>query len=903
MPNELAMRQNQSQLKKTQVLDWVPTSLRERWASEGIYPNKGLFEAFLDIAQVRPMDAAVIEGADSLSYAQLRARSLSLAQVLHDMGVGAGDVVAVNLPNGWRACAVDLAVAALGAIVLPYPMGRRKRDTRAMLTKSAARVLVCKRKVGDTDYAELVDSLKHELPALEQVLVCGQRYQNWPSLAECWERSEFNALSVRVDPNAGARLIASSGSESEPKLVLYSHNALVGGQTAYLHSLVQDSSKIRALFAVPLASPFGSLGTPCTLASLGGVLICLDRFEPDEVLRLLSQQRATHLFAGPNMVDMLLASPLLQPCGSESLDFSSLTTIVSGGSALSEQTYEGVRNKLGCTLIQSYGSADGIACHTELDDRPETTVRTVGCPDPTVISVSIRNDLGQQLGCGEEGEIWARGPMTPMCYYGAPELDQRYRNTEGWVRIGDHGLLDAEGRLRIVGRRADTVLRGGYKINLVEVAHILRGHPAVDQSVVLNNPTEDGKPSLDAFVVMQPGRQALTLEKMLAYLVKEVGAQPSQLPDTLTCVPELPLAPSGKVDQKALLQRCKAVWNGVSAQPVIDLLMGVERAGVLRAAIELQLFDQMGEGVTAEVLAERIQASPRGTRILLDALAGLGLVSNEPGYSHYRASSLGEKFLCRTSPHYVGGLAQVYTADLMWDAFRDFKGAVVAGGSVLSQSLEAANHPYWKEFSQGITNTARVTARRLADQILPWLGERSQPEVLDLACGNGTYGFTLAAKQPSMRVWGVDWPDSEELFEKTAECFGVCEQVRFIPGDLFEVRFEQRFDLIILSQVLHHFDESQCWHLLARLQSWLKPGGRVLIAGFMRSNAPPEQEPIQRLFAAQMLSLTEAGDCHSIELVQQLLAEQGWQDIKTNRLRGLPIQCVLATRGDSGVEA
>ena len=125
---------------------------------------------------------------------------------------------------------------------------------------------------------------------------------------------------------------------------------------------------------------------------------------------------------------------------------------------------------------------------------------------------------------------WARGPMTPMCYYGAPELDQRYRNTEGWVRIGDHGLLDAEGRLRIVGRRADTVLRGGYKINLVEVAHILRGHPAVDQSVVLNNPTEDGKPSLDAFVVMQPGRHALTLEKMLAYLVKEVGAQPSQLP-------------------------------------------------------------------------------------------------------------------------------------------------------------------------------------------------------------------------------------------------------------------------------------------------------------------------------------------------------------------------------------
>lgn len=178
-----------------------------------------------------------------------------------------------------------------------------------MLGKSAARVLICKRQVGEADYAALVDGLRPALPALAHVLVHGERYQDWPDLDQCWEGPAWSIEGQRVDPDAGARLIASSGSESEPKLVLYSHNALVGGQSAYLNGLARQPEAMRALFAVPLASPFGSLGTPCTLASLGGALICLDRFEADAVLRLVAQQRVTHLFAGPNMVDMLLASP------------------------------------------------------------------------------------------------------------------------------------------------------------------------------------------------------------------------------------------------------------------------------------------------------------------------------------------------------------------------------------------------------------------------------------------------------------------------------------------------------------------------------------------------------------------------------------------------------------------
>lgn len=897
MANEMSVMHAQRPSAAPAARDNVPASLRAQWAAEGIYPGKGLFEAFLGIASSRPLAVAVTEEAASLSFAQLRARSLSLAQALHKLGVGVGDVVAINLPNGWRACAADLAVAALGAIALPFPLGRRKRDTRAMLGKSAAKVLICKRQVGDSDYAALVDELRAELPTLQHVLVHGPHYREWPDLDQCWEGAPFDAKSVRVDPDAGARLIASSGSESEPKLVLYSHNALVGGQTAYLGGLAAHTGEIRALFAVPLASPFGSLGTPCTLASLGGTLVCLDRFEADAVLRLIAQQRVTHLFAGPNMVDMLLSSPLLHAPADEALDLSSLQAIISGGSALSAQTFEGVRRYLGCALIQSYGSADGVACHTALDDHHDITVQTVGRPDRAVVSISIRDEQGRALADGQQGEIWALGPMTPMCYYGAPELDRQNRQPEGWVRTGDNGLLDHSGRLRIVGRRADTVMRGGYKVSLVDVAHMLREHPAIAQCVALNAPASDGALRIQAFVVMRAGRSELTLEQARRFLLDDVGAQPSQLPDALSCIAALPLAPSGKVDHAALLAGLQGNRHGVSAQPVIDLLMGVERAGVLRAAIELGVFDHIGEGTDVPLLAARIEASERGTRILLDALAGLGLLT-EAGEGRYCLGTLAERFLRRDSPYYVGGLAQVYSADLMWDAFRSFKDAVVAGGSVLPQSLEAANHPYWGEFSRGIANTARVTAQRLADQLLPWLSGRSEPAVLDLACGNGTYGFTLAAALPATRLCGVDWPASATLFGQTAERFGVASQARFVGGDIFDVQLSERFDLVILSQVLHHFDQARCHELLGRLQAWLKPGGRVMIAGFMRSPAAAELEAIPRLFAAQMLSLTEAGDCHSLALVQGILEAQGWQDIESNALRGLPIQCVMATRGN-----
>lgn len=893
------------------IRDHVPAALRRAWADAGIYEGHDLFGSFTRFADAHPLALAVSDGGIALTYAQLRVRSLGLAAVLHECGVRAGDIVAVNLPNSWRACAADLAAAALGAIVLPYPVGRKRHESRALLAKSGAKVLICQRRVGDLDYAALIDGLRDELPALACVFVLGARYLDWPDLDRCWERESYPYRAGALDPDGPVRLIASSGSEAEPKLVAYSHNGLIGGQASYLKSLDADVSTMRAMFCVSLASPFGSLGTSCTLAALGGALVNLERFEPTAALLAIAALRVTHLFAGPNMVDMLLESPLLADGADDTLDLSSLKAIVSGGSALSAQTAQRVRDVIGCALIQSYGSADGVACHTALDDDFDRIVSTVGRPDPAVVAVRIVDDAGRDVDAGAEGEIWARGPMTPLGYLGAPELNERYRAADGWVRLGDRGRLDAAGCLRIVGRRADTVLRNGAKINLVEIEMLLHGYPDVADVAVVQAAADGGPTRICACVVPRMGRQAPTLAAVNRYLLDVAGVERSKLVDAVVPCPRLPFAPSGKVDRatlarevataQAVLATClpgaPAVQPALSAAPILDLLMGIERAGVLRAAIELRVFDRLANGPRDAVeLAHELGASARGVRILLDALAGLALVEQDAALGRYRLSQVSLRFLVSASPHYVGGLSDVYTADLMWDTFRHFKDAVVAGGSVLPASLEAADHPYWQEFAVGIANTSRRTARRVTDLLSPWAASRTSVAVLDLGCGNGIYGFTFAQSQPNATVCGVDWPSIRDACARTAREFGVGERARFVGGDLFDVAIPGQYDLVIMSQILHHFDEDACRRLLARACERLAPGGRVAVCDFMISDAPPASEPVPRLFAAQMLGLTQAGDCYSVDAVKALLAEQGLVGIAAAPLKGVPVHCVTGDR-------
>ncbi|RMB79348.1 class I adenylate-forming enzyme family protein, partial [Streptomyces shenzhenensis] len=210
----------------------------------------------------------------------------------------------------------------------------------------------------------------------------------------------------------------------------------------------------RCLFLVPLASAFGSNGTAVTLARHGGTLVLLDHFSPEAAVAAVREHEPTHVLGVPPMVRMML----------ERLDATSErlpapTALVLGGAPLDEATAAAAAKAFGCPVVNLYGSADGVNCHTGLSSTvpPADAAGVVaGHPDPRVAEIRIADpETHAPLPDGDIGEIISRGPMTPLCYVGAPDLDARYRTPDGWVRTGDLGYLDADSVLHVVGRLKD----------------------------------------------------------------------------------------------------------------------------------------------------------------------------------------------------------------------------------------------------------------------------------------------------------------------------------------------------------------------------------------------------------------------------------------------------------------
>lgn len=535
------------------VPDLVPASLRRAWVRQGHCPDRDVYALFAARARAHPHRAAVVDETGTCTYATLDATVRRFAARLAERGLGEGDIVALSLPNGGAAVAAELAVAAVGAVALPCPPGHGGCGPAGLPARARARALVVARERDAAGHAAL--------PHLETVFRCGGGPRHAVPLSAPAARA---FVPRRRDPEAPVRILVSSGSEAEPKMVAYSHNAMAGGRASYVRALHEGGEPMRNLVLVPLASSFGSLGSFVTLAALGGTLLLQERFDAADALCTLVTHRPTHVFGVPTMLRRLAEQP---PLPGE--DTTGLRALVSSGAALETTTAETCRARFGRRVLTVYGSSDGVNCHTAAAAGGPTCA---GLPDPAVTDIRIADPAGgeQPLPAGRSGEILARGPMTPLGYVAAPELDARYRTAGGWVRTGDLGRLDTDGRLHVLGRLKQIVVRGGYNISPAEVERALGAHPAVAEVACVGVPDPDLGERLCACVrqapaarrTSSPGKAAedarpLTLEELTGYLERERGLDRRKHPELLLHVASMPLGPTGKV--------CRATLTGMAA--------------------------------------------------------------------------------------------------------------------------------------------------------------------------------------------------------------------------------------------------------------------------------------------------------------------------------------------------
>lgn len=331
-----------------------------------------------------------------------------------------------------------------------------------------------------------------------------------------------------------------------------------------------------------------------------------------------------------------------------------------------------------------------------------------------------------------------------------------------------------------------------------------------------------------------------------------------------------------------------------SPEPVMNMLQGLQVAGILRGAIELGVFDEIAAGHDdAASIATAVGADERATRILLDALAALGILA---AGDRYRLAPVAETFLTRRSPAYIGGAADIFTGTWAWENYGRVAEIVRNGGTVMREDAEAPSHDFWATFASSSTGIATPSGQGLADALEPWTREKDELALLDVACGSGLYGLAVARSHPAPRLALLDWGNVLELARGNVERFGLQERTDYIDGDAFETDLGGPYDLIIASHFLHHFSEDRCRRALQRFAAALKPGGRIAINEFTAVAENPADEPFPALFSVVMLAWTREGRAYPVSDYQRWLADAGFAAPEIHHGRGMPSRFIIAER-------
>jgi 2-polyprenyl-3-methyl-5-hydroxy-6-metoxy-1,4-benzoquinol methylase len=331
---------------------------------------------------------------------------------------------------------------------------------------------------------------------------------------------------------------------------------------------------------------------------------------------------------------------------------------------------------------------------------------------------------------------------------------------------------------------------------------------------------------------------------------------------------------------------------------VFGLIQGYRNTSLLRTGIRLGVFDCLAEGPAgAADVAERLRVDPRGTLILLNALVAIGLL--ELDGEAFSLVSGAEEWLVSGSAGSVANLVHVLASDWEWDALKVLDEAVRRGGTVVDEQAETPDFRYWEDFATYATAATGPTANLIADVLAGWMAARPTVDVLDVACGHGLYGYTLAAREPSVRVCSLDWPHVLDIAADHAERLGVRDRVQPLAGDMFQTPLGGPYDLALVTNVLHHFSEHRATELLSRVAGALKPDGKLVVVGFTVTDEPPDRDPAPYLFSVLMLAWTKAGVGHTEHAYDRMFTSAGFTAAEVYRLPNIPMRVLIADRAHS----
>ncbi|MER8459121.1 malonyl-CoA synthase [Mesorhizobium sp. M1300] len=499
-----------------------------------------LFDAFR--ARMPAPERLLMETEDgrSISYGETLARSAQLAHALSQLGVEAGDRVAVQVEKSPEAIFLYLACLRAGAIFLPLNTAYTLTELDYFFRDAEPRLVVC-----DPARAGEIGALAQTSGAA--VATLGSKGEG--SLTDRASEAAVDFHDVARGPDDLAAILYTSGTTGRSKGAMLSHENLASNARVLVDFWRFTAADV-LIHALPVFHTHGLFVATNVVLMAGASMLFETKFDPTRIVSLLP--RATALMGVPTFYVRLL-----QQDGLNRQAAKNIRVFISGSAPLLAETHRAWRERTGHAILERYGMTE-TNMNTSNPYEGERRAGTVGFPLPGVCLRISDPDGGETLARGEVGMIEVKGPNVFCGYWRMPEKTRAEFRDDGYFITGDLGLIDADGYVHIVGRGKDLIISGGYNIYPKEVESEIDALAGVAESAVIGVVHPDFGEGVTAIVVRAPGSTisaAAIIEAIAGHLARY------KHPKQVIFVDELPRNTMGKVQKNLLREAYKDLYT------------------------------------------------------------------------------------------------------------------------------------------------------------------------------------------------------------------------------------------------------------------------------------------------------------------------------------------------------
>jgi ubiquinone/menaquinone biosynthesis C-methylase UbiE len=239
----------------------------------------------------------------------------------------------------------------------------------------------------------------------------------------------------------------------------------------------------------------------------------------------------------------------------------------------------------------------------------------------------------------------------------------------------------------------------------------------------------------------------------------------------------------------------------------------------------------------------------------------------------------------------MGGALEFLLSPMLTGGFEDLASVVRKGGTVIPEGgTVAPENPVWVRFARAMMPMMAMPAQAIAELV----GDEGRKlRVLDVAAGHGAFGIAIARRNPNAEIVALNWPNVLEVAKANASSAGVSDRYSVIEGSAFDVEFGGPYDIVLLTNFLHHFDPPTCETLLRKVRAALVEGGRALTLEFV-PNEDRVSPRIPASFSMTMLGSTPAGDAYTFAELERMFENAGFARSELRELPASPEKLIVS---------